>query len=486
MSDIVLSAGIRQNLLSLQSTAQLLGTTQTRLATGKKVNSALDNAVNFFTSSGLNSRAMDFTALLDAMSNGIKTIEAADDGLTSITKIIQAMQSTLMQARQDASWQSKSYAIDTVTIGSAAVKTLSFSGGAVGSTPVTINLNATSAITAAGGSAAAAAVGTAGTLTIQSADINGGKAFTVTVGAADTGSTVAANINAAAGTTLATAGAVGITFANTTGAKISVTASAAGLSTAIGTGGVTTAVVSTATATTPQSVDTLVTLINGTAGLSGFVKASNDAGQLRITNLSTSDLAVAGIGAGGVDGSAGSATVGGNAVRANLVTQFNDYRDQLDKLSADASYMGINLLQGDPLKVFFNEFGTSTLNIQVKDINGNAFVVNSSNLNIQALVNSSVESNTNIDTMLSNLRNSLQIVRAQSSNLGSNLSVVQIRQDFTKSLINTLKTGADNLVLADQNEEGANMLALQTRQQLSITALSLSSQAQQAVLRLFG
>ena len=85
-SDIVLSAGVRQNLLSLQTTAQLMSVTQNRLATGKKVNSALDNPVNFFTSSGLNSRAGDLSALLDSMANGIKTIEAADNGITGITR----------------------------------------------------------------------------------------------------------------------------------------------------------------------------------------------------------------------------------------------------------------------------------------------------------------------------------------------------------------------------------------------------------------
>jgi flagellin-like hook-associated protein FlgL len=76
-------------------------------------------------------------------------------------------------------------------------------------------------------------------------------------------------------------------------------------------------------------------------------------------------------------------------------------------------------------------------------------------------------------------------LRSQAQAFGSNLSTVQIRQDFTKAMINTLQTGSDGLTLADSNEEGANLLALQTRQQLSTTALSLASQASQAVLRLF-
>ena len=96
------------------------------------------------------------------------------------------------------------------------------------------------------------------------------------------------------------------------------------------------------------------------------------------------------------------------------------------------------------------------------------------------------QSDGDIDTVITKLDTALSSLRTQASKFGSNLSTVQTRQDFTKNLVNTLQTGADNLVLADTNEEGANLLALQTRQQLSTTALSLSAQADQAVLRLFG
>ena len=128
-SDVVLSAGVRQNLLSLQSTARLMAITQNRLATGKKVNSALDNPVNFFTSSGLSSRAKDLSALLDAMANGIKTIEAADNGITSIKTTIESMKSTLLQARQDKSFKSTAYSVALTT--PAATDVLALSGGAV-------------------------------------------------------------------------------------------------------------------------------------------------------------------------------------------------------------------------------------------------------------------------------------------------------------------------------------------------------------------
>ena len=90
-----------------------------------------------------------------------------------------------------------------------------------------------------------------------------------------------------------------------------------------------------------------------------------------------------------------------------------------------------------------------------------------------------------IPTGAINLDAAIGTLRSQASTFGSNLSVVETREEFTKNLINTLETGAANLTLADTNEEGANLLALQTRQQLSSVALSLAAQADQNVLRLF-
>src|SRR5262249_42992492 len=143
-SDITLSAGVRQNLLALQNTASLLSTTQNRLATGKKVNTALDNPTNFFTSSALSARASDLSSILDSMSNGIPTIQAANNGLTSITNTVNTLQATISQARQDSSFKATSYTVDAATIGTSTAKNLSISGGAVGTTAVNIALNSTS------------------------------------------------------------------------------------------------------------------------------------------------------------------------------------------------------------------------------------------------------------------------------------------------------------------------------------------------------
>jgi flagellin len=133
---------------------------------------------------------------------------------------------------------------------------------------------------------------------------------------------------------------------------------------------------------------------------------------------------------------------------------------------------------GNGLKVLFNEQSTSSLTIA-------GVMLDSTGLGLAA-AGSNFQTDYDVNVALTNLQNALGTLASQASNFGSNLSIVQFRQDFMKSMINTLKTGADNLTLADTNEEGANMLALQTRQSLSTTSLSLAAQASNNVLKLFG
>lgn len=164
--------------------------------------------------------------------------------------------------------------------------------------------------------------------------------------------------------------------------------------------------------------------------------------------------------------------------RATYATQYDTLRAQIDTLAADSGYKGTNLLGSENLSVEFNETaGASTITMT-------GFSASSTGLSLTVAASSwATDGNINTDTAL--LDTALGTLRSQSSQLASNLAVVTTRQDFTNSMINTLQTGADNLTLADMNEEGANMLMLQTRQSLSTTALSLASQAAQSVLRLF-
>jgi flagellin len=273
MSDIVLTAGVRSNLLQLQKTADLITATQTKLATGKRINSALDNPINFFTAQGLSNRASDLGNLLDSMVSGINTLQAANNGITAITKLVQSGQALITQAQQ----------------------------------------------------------------------------------------------------------------------------------------------------------------------------------------------------------------TGDTTIRSNLAVQFGDLLGQIDQMAADAGFNGVNLLDSTnstDLTVTLNETGSSTVTIAAVDFTAAGDLAIGGAANNWALA-------ADIQLAADDLTAALTTLRSQAQTFGSNLSTVQIRQDFTKAMINTLQTGADSLTLADSNEEGANLLALQTRQQLSTTALSLASQASQAVLRLF-
>src|ERR1700726_1595994 len=125
MSGIVLSAAVRQNLLSLQSTADLLSQTQNRLATGKKVNSALDNPTNFFTASGLDSRASDINNLLDGIGNGVQILQAANTGITSLQKLVDTAQSIANQVLQaPTGYSTKSSVTSTAIAGATATNLL--------------------------------------------------------------------------------------------------------------------------------------------------------------------------------------------------------------------------------------------------------------------------------------------------------------------------------------------------------------------------
>jgi flagellin-like hook-associated protein FlgL len=376
MADITLSAGVRSNLISLQQTADLMARTQSRLSTGKKVNSALDNPINFFTSSALSARAGDLSNLLDSVSNATQTLKAADNGITSLTKLVQSAQAIAQQAQ-----------------GSAAT-TAKYSGTVSG-------LSASSSFT-----------------------------FTAT-------KTITVNDGTTTGT---------LTLAAT------------------------------------NTVQDFIDAVNNTASLKVKAELSSD-GKILLEATSNNTIVIGGTASalekaqlGLVDGTTAAGTV--NATRTSLASQYDALRTQIDQLATDSGFNGVNLLNGDGLKVVFNENSTSSLSIA-------GVTFDSAGLGVSASTNS-FQTDKDISDALGNLSAALSTLRSQASTFGSNLSIVQIRQDFTKATINTLQIGADNLTLADTNEEGANLLALQTRQSLSTTSLALAAQASNNVLKLFG
>jgi flagellin-like hook-associated protein FlgL len=394
MADVVLSGAIRSNLLSMQNTARLLDESQLRLATGLKVRSAVDSPISFFTAQGLNNRASDLNNLLDSMGQAVQTLEAADQGIKSILKLVDSMKSVANQALETK----------------------------IKSTVLTSNQDA-------------------GPLT--------------------------------GGVTLSSLGALD------TGHQITLTVGDVTENVIIGTGA--------------GEVETLTDLINWVgATFTGdeVVSATlTSDGQLQITAASGRDIAISavnGVTPVSLDALMGSRVTATDGVnRDKYEVDFNSLREQIDQLAGDASYKGVNLLKGnDLLSVFFNTEQTSQLDIQGVSLTPEG------ELNIAEVGYVSGDhgftADAEIKAFVETLNAATNVLRQQASTFGANLGVVQIRQDFTKSLINTLETGASNLTVADTNEEGAKMLALQTRQQLGTTALSLANQAEQGVLRLFG
>ena len=163
----------------------------------------------------------------------------------------------------------------------------------------------------------------------------------------------------------------------------------------------------------------------------------------------------------------------------DLATQYNELRTQIDQLATDAGYKGVNFLGSDSLTVNFNEDNSSTITL-------NGFDASSTGLGITALAaGTAIDSAGEIDAEEAKLDAALTTLTTEASKLSSNLSVLSTREQFITNTTNILKEGAAKLTNADANEESANMLALQIRQQLSMTALSLANQASQSILRLF-
>ena len=386
MSGIVLSASVRQNLLSLQSTADLLSTTQNRLATGNKVNSALDNPTNFFTAQSLDNRASDINNLLDGIGNGVQVLQAANTGITSLQKLVDTAKSIANQVLQ-------------TTVGYSTKSTVS-SALAVGGTSanlvdgVTIKSGDVLAIAATGG-------GTATSIT-----------FTANESLAQLNTTLAAN---------------------------------------------------NLTASLDSSNKLVITTSNDAA--------SSTIGAVTYTNTGGGTVTFGAVGAPVADAAS-------QAIRSNLVSQYNNIVAQITTTAQDSSFNGINLLNGDNLKLTFNETGKSTLSIT-------GVTYNATGLGLNTLVSGTdFLDNNSANKALTALSAASTSLRTEASALGSNLSIVQIRQDFSKNLINVLQTGSSNLTLADTNQEAANSQALSTRQSIAVSALALANQSQQSVLQL--
>ena len=386
MSGIVLSTSVRQNLLSLQSTASLLATTQNDLATGNKVNSAIDNPTSYFTAQSLNNRASDIGNLLDSIGNGVQVLQAANTGITSLQSLVDSAKSIANQVLQSPVGYSTKSSVST----------------------------------------SAAITGTAANL-VDGVSIKNGDTLTI----AATGGGTATSITFGASESL--------TDLNTALAANNLTASL-------------------------DSTNKLVITTTNDA-------ASSTVGAVTFTGGGTTPATFGTVAAPVADASS-------QAIRANLVSQYNNIIAQITTTAQDSSFNGINLLNGDNLKLTFNENGKSTLSISGVTYNATGLGLNTLTSGTDFLDNNSA------NKVITALGAASTALRTEASTLGSNLSIVQIRQDFNKNLINVLQTGSSNLTLADTNQEAANSQALSTRQSIAVSALALANQSQQSVLQL--
>lgn len=377
MADISLTASMRSNLLSLQQTQSLMDTTQERLSTGKKVNSAIDNPSSYYTAQSLTNRASDLSSLLDSMGQAVQTIQAANEGIEAITDFVQQAKALANTARDNAT-----------------VKGTTSSG---------------------------------------------------TYTAADDTQDITVKIDGVADQNIE------VTLKDTDTLEQAATKIAAALND--GTNGV------------KDAEDTVI----------GGFTATIENGQIKISN---SKGIVANV-SGTISGITFNGEIG-NSTRTTSMKQYNEILDQIDQLAKDSGYKGVNLLQGNSLKVVFNEDRSSYLTI-----NGTFADTSDEGLKISRAEDWTNPDNEAIDASISELENAITSLRNMASEFGNNYSIVENRENFTESLINVLEEGSDKLTLADMNEESANMLALQTRQQLAINSLSLASQAAQSVLSLF-
>ena len=417
MADISLTASMRTNLLSLQNTQSLMDTTQERLSTGLKVNSAIDNASSYYTAQSLNNRASDLSALLDSMGQGIQTIQAANEGIEAITEFVEQAKAIANSARDAASKTD--------------VKTLNAKFSDL-TTPQTPKTSTTTA------------------LTLEIKKVNGDKVEAL--GSSDEHDKAVTAALAKLNAKLA-AGELG-----GKDASAFKTASEAAMKEFTG--------------TVLEDVMEFSISADGKVSLTakaGYQIAAKGAGEFAGQGDKAADT--------GLAGDTATSTVNVNTDRQKYAEQFNEIMRQIDKLAKDSGYKGINLLQMNTLTVIFNEDRSSQ--IEVKGVDAS-----STGLKISNPVDS-WQTDEDINKSITEAENAISELRIMASDYGNYYSIVQNRQDFTKNLINVLTEGADNLTLADMNEESANMLALQTRQQLAINSLSLASQAAQSVLSLF-
>ena len=434
MSDVSLTAAVRQNLLSLQNTTDLINRTQNRLSTGLRVASAIDDPVKFFQAKGLQDRASDFEEKKTGIDQGISTLSTATDAIVAIENLVQQLKGLATNAKSattnaevaniitqfnDLRTQINNLTTDAtyqglnLVAGTGSVLEVNFSNDTgsvltVNSIDVTVKTNGLDIAQ----------------LTQGTQSINFNQAFI-------SGGTLSGE-----GNLLASAGG-GLDTANPVHDTITVSV-----------GGQTTTIISAG--------DTFTLAYDGITFTVDVYTSKTAAGNLSASYVTAGTYAigttiefavVTGMISGQSGGSGFSAQTAGTGLSAGI--------NRFSVLGSGG--MGVFKLTGTSLQV------TET---DAKRTIGIGFT-------------------TELNGRITNLDSALTTLRSRTQTLGANVAVLQTRLDFTKDYVNTMTAGAGKLTLADLNEEGANLLALQTRQQLGIQSLAFAGQSEQSILGLF-
>jgi len=391
MADVTLTTAVRQNLLSLQSTTDLIGRTQNRLSTGLRVSSAIDDPVNFFQAKGLQDRASDFDEKKAGIDQGISTLTAATDAITGIESLVQQLKGLATNAKS----ATTTTEIDNIVTQFNDLRTqinnltsdANYQGlNLVNGTGTTLSVNFSN--------------DTASVLNVNSVDLTTGLDGLAVekVSALDSSAALALHSNNVSAGTTGTGTAYTFTVGGTTTHTL------------------------TAGSTFTAKVGTISFTVTALTSTSGNA----------VTTASTGRL------------SAGDYSVGATIVFT------------LETAGASGAN-GRLVITGETLTTIETS-GTRVIGVGTTDE-----------------LSSRVQ---NLDSALTSLRSRAQV-------LGANVAILNTRLDFTKNYVNTLSSGAGKLTLADLNEEGANLLALQTRQQLGIQSLAFAGQSEQSILGLF-
>lgn len=504
MADISLSTAVRNSLLSLQNTTDLINRTQTRLSSGLRVSGAVDDPVAYFQSKSLTDRAADFTDKKQGIDQAVSTVSAALDGVTAVEAVVaqmkglaQSMKSAtgaqftdLVSQFNDLRSQINHLTTDTTYQG---VNLINGSG-------ITLNVEFSKL--------------TASVLNIASVDVtNASTGLNIGQVAAHTGNMVVSYAASTLGSAFTRGESISLTWQGpaktyTAGDTISFTYGTASLSITVGTAdvalanGTTFSVGAYATATTATTSLFVTTgspdtggfyvsyganTVGNVFGATSGTGAANSLATTEAITLTWEGLAKTYTAGDTISFTYGTATVTIQVGSLADLTLANGTTFTVTTTTATSATLAAYVKAGTTGLAIgtVSAAAATAATVPVADT-----VIAGSGANVAALaatgINYVVEGQTaEINAIITNLDSALDTTRSQATKLGTNVSLLQTRLNFTTGYVNTLDAGSGKLTLADINQEGANLLALQTRQQLGINSLAFAGQAEQSILSLF-